>query len=89
MAKSLLEVKNLKKYFQIKKQGLFDKGASIKAVDDISFTIGEGETLGMVGESGSGKTTLVRAILGMVPRDRGTVRLGDDAIPTGLRGRGR
>ena len=52
----LLEVKNLKKYFRIGKEWLH-------AVDDISFTLDEGKTLGVVGESGCGKTTLGRAIL--------------------------
>ncbi|MGN0482656.1 MAG: ABC transporter ATP-binding protein [Lachnospiraceae bacterium] len=57
----LLEVKNLKKYFEVK-QGFFKK-AYVKAVDDVSFSIKKGETLGIVGESGCGKTTLGRCIL--------------------------
>ena len=57
----LLEVKNLKKYYEIK-QGLFKK-VYVKAVDDVSFQIKKGETLGIVGESGCGKTTLGRCIL--------------------------
>ena len=61
----------------------------VHAVQRVDLSIDPGETFGLVGESGSGKTTLVRAILGMVPRDRGAIRLGDDAIPPGLRGRGR
>ena len=60
----LLEVKNLKVHFGIGTGGLFGKAVgAIKAVDDISFEIGRGETLGLVGESGSGKTTVGRAIL--------------------------
>ena len=55
----LLEVKNLKKYFQVR-TGLVRK-TPLKAVDDVSFTIERGETLGIVGESGCGKTTLVRS----------------------------
>lgn len=59
----LLEVKNLKKYFPIKK-GFFNNGGSyVKAVDDVSFYIKKGETLGLVGESGCGKTTTGRSII--------------------------
>lgn len=55
--KKLLEIKNLKQYFPI------DKSTVVKAVDDISFHIYEGETFGLVGESGSGKSTTGRAII--------------------------
>ncbi len=59
----LLEVNNLQKYFPIRK-GVFQRTAGfLKAVDDISFYIYEGETLGLVGESGCGKTTAGRVIL--------------------------
>lgn len=57
----LLEVKNLKKYFPVK-TGILKK-TDLKAVDDVSFFIRRGETLGIVGESGCGKTTLGRTIL--------------------------
>lgn len=61
--KTLIEVKGLKKYFPVKK-GLFNKTPSyVKAVDDVSFTINKGETLGLVGESGCGKTTTGRTII--------------------------
>lgn len=60
---NILEVKNLKKYFPVK-GGFFNKTvAHVKAVDDISFFIKEGETLGIVGESGCGKSTMGRAVL--------------------------
>ncbi len=63
MAENLLEVKGLKKYFPIKK-GVFSQTVGhVKAVDDVSFTIKQGETLGLVGESGCGKTTTGRCIL--------------------------
>lgn len=58
----VLEVKNLSKYFPAKK-GLFKKKSYVKAVDDVSFTIKRGETLGLVGESGCGKTTTGRTVL--------------------------
>ena len=59
----LLDVKNLKKYFHVN-MGLFSKNISnVKAVDDVSFYISKGETLGRVGESGCGKTTCGRTIL--------------------------
>jgi peptide/nickel transport system ATP-binding protein len=64
----LLEVKHLQKYFPIRK-GFFRKTVgNVRAVDDVSFFVNEGETLGLVGESGCGKTTTSRCILrAMVP----------------------
>jgi peptide/nickel transport system ATP-binding protein len=60
---TLLEVKNLKMYFPVTKGLLRKTVANVKAVDDVSFTIKKGETLGLVGESGCGKTTVARCIL--------------------------
>lgn len=68
----LLEVKNLCKYFTVKK-GLFTSPSYIKAVDDVSFTINKGETLGLVGESGCGKTTTGRTILNLYPATKGNI----------------
>jgi len=59
----LLDVKNLKKYFPIRKGFARKIVGNIRAVDDVSFFINEGETLGLVGESGCGKTTASRCIL--------------------------
>lgn len=60
--KRLLEIQNLKQYFPVSGGKLFEKKV-VKAVDDVSFWIQKGETLGLVGESGCGKTTTGRAIL--------------------------
>lgn len=62
----LLEVKGLKKYFKAGK-------GTLKAVDDVSFYIRKGETLGVVGESGCGKTTCGRTVLGLYDRTEGEV----------------
>ncbi|MEO6035455.1 MAG: ABC transporter ATP-binding protein [Verrucomicrobiota bacterium] len=70
----LLEVKNLKVYFPVK-HGLFSRvNSHVKAVDDVSFSIERGETLGLVGESGCGKTTLGRAIVKLVEPTSGTLQ---------------
>ena len=58
----LIEVKNLKKYFVVARTRLGAPKSWLKAVDDVSFTIDRGETLGLVGESGCGKTTVGRTI---------------------------
>ena len=70
----LLVVKNLKKYFPIKKRLLDKEQKHVKAVDGISFSIGHGETLGLVGESGCGKSTVGRTILRLLEPTGGSVR---------------
>ena len=69
----ILDVSHLKKYFEL------GRGRTLKAVDDVSFQIHQGETLGLVGESGCGKTTCGRTCLGMYNKTAGSVQyLGQD-----------
>lgn len=76
----LIEVKNLKEYFYIN-TGLFSS-KPLKAVDDVSFSIKKGETLGLVGESGCGKTTVGRTILHLYKPTSGEVIYDGKAIKT-------
>ena len=69
--KALLEVKNLKQYFPVTTG--FLKTTPLKAVDDVSFSIAKGETLGLVGESGCGKTTVGRSLLNLYKPTSGEV----------------
>lgn len=76
----LLEVQNLKTYFP-SKRNIFGKTLEwVKAVDDVSFNVYPGETLGLVGESGCGKTTLGRTILRLAPAHEGSIRYKGKAI---------
>ena len=78
--KPLLEVKNLQTHFPIR-QGIFSRiKRVVKAVDNVSFVVYPGETLGLVGESGSGKTTLGRSILRLVEPTRGEMFYGGRQI---------
>lgn len=71
----MIEVADLKKYFSITKGLLKKSVTSVKAVDDITLTINEGEIVGLVGESGSGKTTLARVILNLTSATGGSVKI--------------
>jgi len=69
----LLKVENLRTYFPVRTGILQRVTGHVKAVDDVSFEIREGETLGLVGESGCGKTTVGRTILRLIPATGGRV----------------
>ncbi|VEF46335.1 peptide ABC transporter ATP-binding protein [Bacillus freudenreichii] len=69
----LLTVRDLKKYFPVKKGFLRQSKDQVKAVDDVSFTLKKGETLGLVGESGCGKSTLGRTVLQLLKPTSGEV----------------
>ncbi|HWR24555.1 MAG TPA: dipeptide/oligopeptide/nickel ABC transporter ATP-binding protein, partial [Feifaniaceae bacterium] len=71
---ALLEVRDVRKYFPVKK-GALPRGqaAALKAVDGVSFTVAKGETLGVIGESGCGKSTLARLVMGLSDPSGGSV----------------
>ena len=80
-AAPLVQVEHLKHYFPIKSGLLVDRTVgNVHAVDDVTFELGEGETLGLVGESGCGKTTLARTIMRLLEPTDGTIRFGGDDI---------
>ncbi|MFH1982116.1 MAG: oligopeptide/dipeptide ABC transporter ATP-binding protein [Pseudomonadota bacterium] len=87
---ALLRVDRLVKHFDIS-GGVLDRlrwektrirlrRTTVKAVNDVSFTIGQGETFSVVGESGCGKSTLARTVMGLYPPNSGTVHYGSDRI---------
>lgn len=78
----LIEVKNLKKYFPVKGGILKRTVGYVKAVDDVTFDIYKGETLGIVGESGSGKSTLGRVIMRLLDPTSGEVVFENSDIAT-------
>ena len=77
MSEYLVEVEHLKQYFQVR-SGF--KNMTLKAVDDVSFCIKPGETLGLVGESGCGKTTVGRSLLHLYNPTGGTVRFEGEEV---------
>jgi ABC-type oligopeptide transport system ATPase subunit len=78
----LLEVSELNTHFRVKNPGLFSGYEDHAAVNDVSFQLAPGETLGLVGESGCGKTTLARSILRLVEPTAGTVRFKGENLLT-------
>ena len=77
MSETLVEVKHLKQYFPV---GSGLKKQLLKAVDDVSFEVGRGETLGLVGESGCGKTTVGRTLLRLYEPTGGEVRFEGELV---------
>ncbi len=81
VAQPLVQVENLVKHFPVTQGLVFQRTVgSVRAVDDISFTIHSGKTLGLVGESGCGKTTAGRTILGLYPATSGRILFNDQEL---------
>jgi peptide/nickel transport system ATP-binding protein len=76
----LLTVRELRKYFPLRAQNLRGERAMVQAVDGVSFTISEGETLGIVGESGCGKSTTARLLMHLIEPDAGEIRFEGRAL---------
>ena len=82
MKKNVIEVKNLEKYFEVSGGFFSRKKATVKAVDDITFEIPFGESLGLVGQSGCGKTTTARALCLLDPKTGGEVNFYNNETST-------
>src|ERR1700728_994563 len=80
MPSPLVKVDHLKVYFPILGGVFRHKVGEVKAVDDVSFEVKKGQTVGLVGESGSGKTTVGRAIIRLTAPTAGTITYGDTVI---------
>jgi peptide/nickel transport system ATP-binding protein len=80
----LLAVRNLRKYFALKADRPFGARPLVQAVDDVSFTIAAGDTLGIVGESGCGKSTTARLLMHLIAPDAGQVWLDGKRLGGGL-----
>jgi peptide/nickel transport system ATP-binding protein len=79
-AQPLLIVEGLRKFFPIRAGLLNRRVAEVKAVDDVSFFVVKGETLGVVGESGCGKSTLARLLMHLIPKDQGNLILDGELV---------
>src|SRR5215213_8693182 len=81
-AQPLLTVEGLRKHFPVRGGLLNRKIATVQAVDDVSFSVRKGETLGIVGESGCGKSTTARLLMRLMEPDAGAVTFDGDAVGT-------
>ncbi len=84
---NILEVSHLKKYFPIKGGTFGGVTGNVKAVDDVSFTIKRGTTMGLVGESGCGKSTTGRTILRLIEKTAGTILFNGEDVSSANRKR--
>ena len=83
MADELLKIEHLTKHFPVTRGIVFQKQvAAVKAVDDVSFTLNRGETLGVVGESGCGKSTMARCIMRLLDPTSGAITFEGRDIST-------
>ena len=81
MSEIILEVENMKKYFSVGSGKLLGKSRELKAVNDISFSIEKGKTLGLIGESGSGKSTVGKTLVGLNKITSGSIKYkGQDIV---------
>jgi peptide/nickel transport system ATP-binding protein len=80
-AQPMLIARALKKYFPVRGGGFLTR-SHLHAVDDVSFSLGKGETIGIVGESGCGKSTLARVVLNLIHRDAGELIFDGEAVGT-------
>ncbi len=80
MMQPMLIAKSLKKYFPIHGGALRRRVGQVQAVDDVSFSVRKGETLGIVGESGCGKSTLARLLMHLIPKDSGELVFDGDPV---------
>ena len=80
MTEPVLQVRDLKKHFAVRSGLLQRGGGTVFAVDGVSFSIGEGETLGLVGESGCGKSTVGRTVLRLIEPTAGEIRIDGSDI---------
>ncbi|HET9616106.1 MAG TPA: dipeptide ABC transporter ATP-binding protein [Pseudolabrys sp.] len=80
MSEPVLQVRDLKKHFPVRTGLLQRAGGTVFAVDGVSFSIDEGETLGLVGESGCGKSTVGRTVLRLIDPTDGEIRIGGNDI---------